>query len=213
MSNQATNSRAVSPNCVTKGAAVDISFSHVHIYADSVDSLDTYKQLETQCNEFSSKCIQSDNNDDSDRLDLAKCRKMWKSITNSSSKSGNSTSTTDTSYDINKEESEEEFVTQNRDVIKQLIAGFGFRVTATRMAGDEGVHSNTRTALVTSADPCGVQILVTCIDESEDSEAVTEDEYSHFDACKYRSDNIRMIFIIRRSIDLPFFSLSYFPFI
>lgn len=71
------------------------------------------------------------------------------------------------------------FVPQGRDIVKQLLAGLGFRVTGARVPSD-AVVTNTRSVLVTSKDPGGVQFVVTAIDEHRGSGK--PDEYRHFDA-------------------------------
>lgn len=68
------------------------------------------------------------------------------------------------------------FVPQNRDVVQQLLAGLGFRVTGARISPQQ---CNTRSVLVTSRDPNGVQFVVTAIDPSS---TVQQDEIRHFDA-------------------------------
>lgn len=52
------------------------------------------------------------------------------------------------------------FYPQQRDLVKQLLTGFGFRVTGVRFPNGE-VLCNTRTVLVTSKDPNGVQFVIT----------------------------------------------------
>ena len=71
------------------------------------------------------------------------------------------------------------FVPQNRDVVKQLMAGFGFRITGARMSCGA---TNTRSVLVTSKDPKGVQFVVTAMDPNS---VVKQDEICHFDASEY----------------------------
>ena len=53
------------------------------------------------------------------------------------------------------------FVSQNRDVVKQMIVGLGFRVTRAR-------YGSTRSVLVTSKDPRGVQFVVSAADPCVD---------------------------------------------
>ena len=170
-------SRSGSPTCVARGAPdVAVSFSHCHLYVDSVADIDTYKNLESQLAEFASKCIcGGDEIANKSGLDIEKGRVTWNSIVSpeDSRYAGNGTS-----------RGAAEFVPQNRDVVKQLIAGLGFRVTGKRMASDNGVESNTRTVLVTSCDPKGVQIVVTALDPGDNG--VKEDKYAHFDAGKSR---------------------------
>jgi len=72
------------------------------------------------------------------------------------------------------------FIPQGRDVVKQLLAGFGFRVTGARISRES---SNTQSVLVTSKDPQGVQFVVTAVDPES---SVEKDDVGHFDASKFR---------------------------
>lgn len=76
-------------------------------------------------------------------------------------------------------ENDTTFVPQNRDVVKQLLAGFGFRVTGARVDSD---MSNTKSVLVTSKDPQGVQFVVSALDPDS---SVEQDDVRHFDASKW----------------------------
>ena len=141
-----------------------VSFSHIHLYVDSVEDVDVYKKMEAGLNQLSSGIAEmggeandnSGGDGQSSGLDIAKCRMLYDDITGRSSS----------------ENFDEDFVPQGRDVVKQLMAGLGFRVTGKRMA-----DSDTRSVLVTTKDPNGVQIVVTSL--GGDSE---RDRYSHFDA-------------------------------
>lgn len=75
---------------------------------------------------------------------------------------------------------ETEFCPQNRDIIKQLVCGFGFRVTGVRR-NTPTTDTNTRSVLVTSKDPKGVQFIITSIDSASH---VPQDDMSHFDKSK-----------------------------
>lgn len=77
----------------------------------------------------------------------------------------------------NDESSSATFCSQNRDMVKQLLAGFGFCVTGVRMFSEGG---NTRSVLITSKDPHGVQFVVTAVDPNSTVE--TDLDYPHFDA-------------------------------
>jgi hypothetical protein len=140
----------------SKGSAVKISFSHVHLYVDHVKDVEEYKQLEDRLNAFDEAMAKEET-----LLTADAKRKLFQSL----------------SHDSNGE-----FVTEGRDVVKQLIACFGFRVTASRFPSVN--RTNTRSVLVTSRDLEGVQFVVTSIDETPDSE---KDQYQHFDASKYAS--------------------------
>lgn len=72
------------------------------------------------------------------------------------------------------------FIPQGRDVVKQLLAGFGFRVTGARISRES---SNTQSVLVTSKDPQGVQFVVTAVDPES---SVEKDDVGHFDANNVR---------------------------
>ena len=186
-----------SPNCVSQGAPpipssatllddakVDVSFSHVQLYVDAIEQLAVYKRLEHDVNELVSQI----NPDDADavvededggykKLDVAKYRDLFRAIVAKSS------STKDSHADT--ENQPPEFVPQGRDVIKQLIAGLGFRITA--HADVDG----TKSVLLTTKDPNGVQIVVTALsgnanhdnhDNGFDKDADAQDvKYDHFD--------------------------------
>ena len=101
------------------------------------------------------------------------------------------------------------FVPQNRDIVKQLLAGLGFRVTGARVSCDN-IATNTRSVLVTSKDPEGVQFVITAIDPSS---SVKEDELLHFDASKC---NVRQWSVEYHDVHSPVimaFTHSYCAFI
>lgn len=130
---------------------VEISFSHIHLYTDHIGSVAEYKELEESLNSLSLYASSKS---------LSEKRELWKSQNPLADPS-------------------EAFIPQNRDVVKQLLVGFGFRVTGCRLP--EKDNTNTKSLLVTSRDPNGVQIVVTAADrESENS----SDNFHHFDAGK-----------------------------
>ena len=131
-----------------------VSFSHVQLYVDYVEDVSIYKEFEEKLNKFSSRNID----------DPVVGKDFWKSIT---SEHG------DLSTDLS-------FQPQRRDVVKQLLAGFGFRVTGARMPSST-VQTNTRTVLVTSHDPKGVQLIVSSLSRNP---TCKKDEVHHFDAGK-----------------------------
>lgn len=149
-----SNGTPTSPTIVDQNEnnarTLQVSFSHIQLYTDRIGSIEEYKQLEDSLNEFD-KCASL--------TEISEQRKAWKLL-----ESGSLT--------------EQDFVSQNRDVVKQLLVGFGFRVTGHRFPNKREM-TNTRSLLVTSRDPNGVQIVVTAIDASEDQPA---DSYFHFDA-------------------------------
>jgi hypothetical protein len=129
-----------------------VSFSHVHLYADRLEDLPVYKALEVDLNNFAearAACTST--------MSLDEQRELWQSMTYHHQPS-------------------ETFVSHGRDVVKQLMAGLGFRVTAARYS------TATRTVLVTSQDADGVQILVTALSEPAGTgeEATGQEEDSYF---------------------------------
>lgn len=78
---------------------------------------------------------------------------------------------------------------------KQLIAGFGFRVTGCYPDDGNGIATaNTKSVLVTSKDSNGIQIIATC-KNSEDNgyEDENDEKYHHFDACKYHGTRVNIV--------------------
>lgn len=134
---------------------VKVSFSHIQLYADRIEELKVYKDLEDSLNEFASHWP-NENQESKDK---------WTSL-------------------HPKSQNDQKFISQKRDVVKQLLVGFGFRVTGYRFP-DGSNQANTRSVLVTSRDPNGVQILVTAIDDSVEQ----TDDYHHFD-----SENLRRFY-------------------
>lgn len=136
----------------SRPADLQVSFSHVQLYVDHVEDLHVYKELEESLNRFHAEA---------DVTDLKAQRKLWNSLWGECS------------------EKVLAFVPQNRDVIKQLMAGFGFRVTGYRYPEAGNNCANAKTFLVTSRDLAGVQILVT-----SGASIQSSDEYEHFDGSK-----------------------------
>lgn len=137
-----------------------VSFSHLHLHVDSVEDVAVYKEMEAGLNQLSSRIAEMQAGSASSGLDTEMCRRVYDNIIGRSSP----------------EKLDEEFIPQGRDVVKQLISGLGFRVTGKRMVGS----SNTKSVLVTTKDPNGVQIVVTAL--NSDSTFSEKDKYGHFDA-------------------------------
>ncbi|KAG7361384.1 hypothetical protein IV203_036484 [Nitzschia inconspicua] len=135
-----------------------VKFSHIHIYVDCLDHLHDYKKQENDLCDFAAALILEENK----YIDKSGKRQLWQSIA-----SGEQF----LEYEI------PEFVPQNRDVIKQLMAGFGMRVT--------GLHHGcgTKSFLVTTKDLGGVQIVVTAKDPSSNVpwNDGKREYYQHFD--------------------------------
>jgi hypothetical protein len=133
----------------TQSSDVEVSFSHLHIYVDKVDDLSTYKSLEDRLNVYHALL-----NKNGASLSMEKKKQLWRSLDSSED---------DTTHD---DDDDSTFMPQNRDVIKQLLVGLGFRVT-----GFADLAS-TKTALVSSRDVSGVQIMVTAVKHADDDNRV-----------------------------------------
>jgi hypothetical protein len=146
-----TNIPSNSSTSSKKGAKVNTSafpqvkFSHIQIYADSLDDLDVYKKLENDLCEFS-VALEWQEKKNNKVMDQKGKRQLWQSILSKGSS----------------DQDFQEFLPQNRDVIKQLIVGFGMRVTATHRG------CGTKSFLVTTNDLGGVQIVVTAKNSNDE---------------------------------------------
>lgn len=123
-----------------------VSFSHVQLFVDRVEELSVYKELERRLNVFAEKTTTS-------TLSLVEKKDLWWNL--SASAVGVLAN--------------QPYVSQNRDVVRQLLAGFGFRVTGIQES------STTRSVLVTSRDPQGVQFVVTALLQTNDKESKEQD--------------------------------------
>ena len=129
-----------------------VSFSHIHLFVDHLESLRVYKELENNLNRFHTE---------SSGLKLEGKRQLWATLCGSDAKP---------------------FIPQNRDIVKQLLTGFGFRVTGCRFPSEKN-PINTKSVLITSKDPNGVQILVTAAAEGADERE--SGDFVHFDIASH----------------------------
>jgi hypothetical protein len=157
-------------------ANLNVSFSHVQLYVDRVEDIEVYKELERSLNEYAAKRSSSEQETASATGEsIDERRKLWESLTTSR---GTQEKTL--------------FIPQNRDVVKQLIVGFGFRVTGYRFPdqqdnndNDDNNKANTRSLLITSRDSSGVQIIVTANTKNgEEDSPLVDDHHLHFDGGK-----------------------------
>lgn len=136
-----------------------LSFSHVHLYVDELDELSSYKEYESELHKLSTQCCSSTAAKDLTAGSVA-----------------------------NEKKEAIAFVTHGRDVVRQLLAGFGFRITGARYSGLQDdcdtIQTNTRSLLITSKDPCGIQIVITAQDSTTD---VKLDPFYHFDALRVKN--------------------------
>ena len=139
---------------------VSVAFSHFHLYVDKVDDLAAYKSLENNLNSFHAVLATK-----ATPLSIGEKKELWRSLLVDDG--------TNHFHDL------PEFKPQNRDVIRQLIAGLGFRVTgfADRLS--------TRSVLVSSRDPDGVQILISAIKDSSGISNTGVSSQSTNDPCDY----------------------------
>jgi hypothetical protein len=169
---------------------VDIKFAHVHLYVDHLCEVSEYKEFEDKLNLFQEKyddatSVMTTNTEEEQQqqqqqrgyysLDVNRGRELWELITHHQQNTNNDGHNT-TAATVTATAPSSEFVSHGRDVVKQLIAGFGFRVT-----GCNGT-SYTNTVVVTSKDAHGIQIVVTAL--KDDDRAVDGNDckkYHHFD--------------------------------
>lgn len=139
---------------------VTVSFSHFHLYVDKVDDLASYKSLENNLNMFHASLDTK-----TMPLSIGDKRELWKSLL--------------ADDETNHSDDVADFKPQNRDIIRQLIAGLGFRVTgyADRLS--------TRTVLVSSRDSDGVQIIISAMKDSACGDNSKVSPPSMNDACDY----------------------------
>jgi hypothetical protein len=143
---------------------LSIQYSHIQLYIDHLQPLDYYKAYEDAVNKFHHEYDSQKSNDKQTGLDVAKGKEIWNTIIAQTSSPC---------------PAEEEYHSHGREVIKQLIAGFGFRITGCAPSGTvEGMKS----VLVTSSDERGIQIVVSA--RGGGGAAVGGTGYAHFDAGK-----------------------------
>jgi hypothetical protein len=164
------------------GDGVDIQFSHVHLYVDRVCEVSTYKEFEDSLNQFQEKYDEEAtakevmHHEEIDHrggysLDVVIGRQLWQSIITKRKSMD----------DNNNDTAAGAFASHGRDVVKQLIAGFGFRVTGCH------VTPHTNSVVVTSKDPNGIQIVVSAIMKNDDTNnsnimeeaAMTDNNFYH----------------------------------
>jgi hypothetical protein len=154
---------------------VTVSFSHFHLYVDKVDDLASYKSIENNLNDFHASLATK-----TTPLSIEEKKELWKTLLADDG--------------TNHIGGIPEFKPQNRDVIRQLIAGLGFRVTgyADRLL--------TRTVLVSSRDPDGVQIIISATKHALYNDNAKTSRPSPDDLCDYGKSSIhadpRMHYII-----------------
>ena len=132
--------------------SISVSFSHIQLFVDNIEPLEVYKTLEKQLNEY-------DAAEKFSKPSPSERHQLWESI-------------------LGETAPKEAFAPENRDILKQLMTGLGFRVTGHRFPSPSN-SANTNSILITSRDPRGVQIVVTALAPTPRS---TSDDFVHFDA-------------------------------
>jgi hypothetical protein len=130
-----------------------VAFSHIHLFVDHLEPLHVYQRLQGTLNRFHAE---------SSGLNLEGKRQLWATLCGSEPRP---------------------FVPQNRDLVKQLMTGFGFRVTGYRFPSEKN-PTTTKSVLVTSKDQSGIQILVTAAVEGADEREAGD--FVHFDVTSHR---------------------------
>ena len=145
--------------------AAQLSFSHVHLYTDEIQDVHIYKELERNVNALG-QAISNHNNDNDDHNDdsMTRYQVLWKEIIQDDNTATTTTTTTTTSAATHV------FVPQNRDIIKQLIVGLGFRITATSTNHN---HHHGKHVLLTTQDPHGVQFVISAKDTTATTATTT----------------------------------------
>ena len=165
----ATSSSASGPMPSKPGDDLQVSFSHVQLYVDHVQDLQVYKDLEDGLTTFHKQV----DNVSTSTMTLDEKRKLYKSLMpNKAGKDDQDEELTSTLT----------FIPQNRDVIQQLLVGFGFRITGYSYPTPGGC--NTRSVLVTSKDKSGAQFVITSAIDNNSSDD-NSGSYHHFDASKF----------------------------
>lgn len=148
------------PEGLSTSLAPKVSFSHVHFYVDHLDDLQTYKVLEDRLN-----CIYQVN------TSTTALPRSWHDPTPE-------VPVTPPML----------FQPQRRDLVRQCLVGLGFRITGARYPSYDNENgtkaSSTRSVLITSRDPDGVQFIVTAkaAEIENGTAAIGKDHYQHFDA-------------------------------
>jgi hypothetical protein len=147
--------------------SVQVSFSHVHVYTDHIDDISVYKQLEDNLNSFGERVDLKEM-----RRNIAEYKHVWEREYCGSGPEENDDIRTASSLLTHVG-----FISQGRDLIKQLLAGLGFRITG------YSDTMQTRSVLVTTKDPHGVQFVISSLKQGTEGGEYDDDkgdDYSHF---------------------------------
>jgi hypothetical protein len=136
-----------------------VSFSHIQMYVDHIEELHVYQQLEKQLNEY---YIQMETIKEQADISIETQKTIW-----------NNTFTTTTTTPSST------FIAQGQDIIRQLMVGFGFRITGYQKhvqksnTTTDNSSTTTKTVLVTSRDSNGVQFVITTTTTTQDNTIIS----------------------------------------
>lgn len=164
-----TPAKSSSTSALSSGNDSRLSFSHIQFYVDKIEPLMVYKKLEESLNQFHDTV--------KPRMTMETKADMWGSV------AANLKPTT----------APLDFASHNQDFIKQLLIGFGFRITGFHNF-DECSVATTRSLLFTSKDPNGVQFVVSAAREEPENAENVPDEYSHFSAGKWKQRFVSCVY-------------------
>ena len=166
----ATNSRKIS----------ELHYDHLQLYVDKLEPIEHYKGIENRLNRFvdftKSKGIDMSMKSSAcgTGRDVTTARQVWTSMVEQESKDSGDNQGGYTVADPTK------FVPHGRDLVAQLLYGFGWRVTGSH-EGD-----GTQTLLVTTNDLTGVKFAITAkavsSDGSSSGTASPAGKHDHFAA-------------------------------
>jgi len=125
-----------------------IQYDHLQFFVDALKPLAHYKAIEERLTSFAKLQPHA-------RRDIAAARKAWCKMGSASDP--------------------EAFQVHGRDLVEQLLYGFGWRITA------EHSGLGTRSLLLSTPDPAGVKFVITC----KQVEKVVDEE-DEFGACEMR---------------------------
>ena len=130
---------------------VTIQYDHLQFFVDALKPLAHYKAIEERLTSFAKLLPHATG----ERRDIASARKAWCKMGSASDP--------------------EAFQVHGRDLVEQLLYGFGWRITA------EHSGLETRSLLLSTPDPAGVRFVITC----KQVEKVVDEE-DEFGACEVR---------------------------
>lgn len=156
------------PSAAPPGA-FDVSFSHVHIYCDSLRTVDEYRKLEAKMNDFAAALARAKLCDSTGTVeDKPSGREQWLSL--EARHSDVKVGTADPAA----------YRAVGQDVVEQILVGLGWRVTGSCDS------SGTRSLVLQSKDLSGVKFVVTApLADAEEPSAKRHkqevSDFAHFD--------------------------------